>query len=74
MLHLNLQGNSVSSLLTFSVYVRQQLSEGPPDPPSMADIGRHHLQEVLSVLLPQDGHSVQDQLHLFQLMGSCNPQ
>lgn len=53
---------------TFAVHFREQLAQRPLHLPGAADEGRHHLEQLVLVLLPDHGDGLQDELHLLQLM------
>ena len=53
---------------TFAVHFREQLAQWPLDLPGTADEGRHHLEQLVLVLLPDHRDGLQDELHLLQLM------
>lgn len=60
---------------TFAVHFREQLAQRPLHLPGAADEGRHHLEQLVLVLLPDHGDGLQDELHLLQLVspwgGKC---
>lgn len=55
---------------TFTVHLGEQLAQWPLHLPRAVDEGRHHLEELVLVLLPDHRDGLQDELHLLQLVSS----
>lgn len=53
---------------TFTVHLGQQLAQRLPHFPRAVDEHGHHLQQLLFVLLVDNGDCLQNQLHLLQLV------
>lgn len=53
---------------TFAVHFREQLAQWPLHLPGAADEGRHHLEQLVLVFLPDHRDGLQDELHLLQLV------
>lgn len=53
---------------TFAVHLGEQLAQRLPHFPGAVDEAGHHLEQLLFVLLMDDGDRLQNQLHLLQLV------